>query len=134
VAPDITFRAAPPANFVAYGLEETARNVLDLLDHWSDYRIQTDELEDLGENSVLAVGPQHGTGKLSGVEMDYPIFIVWKFRESEVVGRVLRGNQGRCPQGRAAGVGDLVACETRIAAICEFFRSSTVQIARTAGI
>jgi hypothetical protein len=35
MAPDITFRAAPPANFVAHGLEETVRLVTDLLDHWS---------------------------------------------------------------------------------------------------
>ena len=40
MAPDITFRAASPANLVAQGLEETARQVLDLLAHWSDYRIQ----------------------------------------------------------------------------------------------
>ena len=31
MAPDITFQAAPPANFVAHGLEETVRVVTDLL-------------------------------------------------------------------------------------------------------
>ena len=93
MAPDITFRAASPANFVAEGLEETARRVLDLLAHWSDYRIEAEELEDLGEDSVLAVGRQHGTGKLSGVEVDYPIFIVWKFRESEVIGVYFEGTR-----------------------------------------
>ena len=63
MAPDITFRAAPPANFVAQGLEETARQVLEVLAHWSDFRIEAEGLEDLGEDSVLAGGDQRGRGK-----------------------------------------------------------------------
>jgi ketosteroid isomerase-like protein len=93
MAPDITFRAAPPANFVAQGREEAARHMLDLLAHWSDYRIEAEELEDLGEDSVLVVGRQRGTGKLSGAEVEYPIFIVWKFRENEVIGVYLYGTR-----------------------------------------
>ena len=30
MAPDITFRAAPPANFVAHGREDAARQMLDV--------------------------------------------------------------------------------------------------------
>jgi len=93
MAPDVTFRAAPPANFVAHGLEEAARQMLDVLAHWSDYRIEAEELEDLGEDSVLVVGRQRGTGKLSGAEVDYPIFVVWKFRENEVIGVYLEGTR-----------------------------------------
>ena len=93
MAPDITFQAAPPANFVAHGLEETVRAVTDLLDHWTDYRIEAEELEDLGDDSVLVMGRQSGTGKLSGAEVDYPIFIVWKFRENEVVGVFFEGTR-----------------------------------------
>jgi hypothetical protein len=33
MAPDITFRAAPPSNFVAQGREEAAQEMLDLLAH-----------------------------------------------------------------------------------------------------
>jgi ketosteroid isomerase-like protein len=93
MAPDITFQAAPPANFVAHGLAETVRVVTDLLDHWTDYRIEAEELEDLGDDSVLVMGRQSGTGKLSGAEVDYPIFIVWKFRENEVVGVFFEGTR-----------------------------------------
>ena len=93
MAPDVTFRAAPPANFVAHGREEAARQMLDLLAHWSDYRIEAEELQDLGEDSVLVVGRQRGTGKLSGAEVDYPIFVVWKFRENEVIGVYLEGTR-----------------------------------------
>ena len=93
MAPDITFRAAPPANFIAQGREEAARQMLDFLAHWSDYRIEAEELEDLGEDSVLVVGGQRGTGKLSGAEVDYPIFIVWKLRENEVTGVYLEGTR-----------------------------------------
>ena len=93
MAPDITFSAAPPANFVAQGLEEAVRQVVDLLAHWTDYRIETEELEDLGEDSVLAVGRQSGTGKLSGAEVDFPIFIVWKFRQNEIVGVYFEGTR-----------------------------------------
>ena len=93
MAPDITFRAAPPANFVAQGREEAARQMLDLLAHWSDYRIEAEELEDLDDESVLVVGRQRGTGKISGAEVDFPIFIVWKFRENEVIGVYLEGTR-----------------------------------------
>ena len=93
MAPDITFRAAPPANFVAQGREEAARQMLDVLAQWSDYRIEAEELEDLGEDSVLVVGRQSGTGKLSGAEVDYPIFIVWKFRENEVIAEYLEATR-----------------------------------------
>jgi hypothetical protein len=67
--------------------------MLDLLAHWSDYRIEAEGLEDLGEDSVLVVGRQRGTGKLSGAEVDYPIFVVWKFRENEVIGVYLEGTR-----------------------------------------
>jgi ketosteroid isomerase-like protein len=93
MAPDITFSAAPPANFVAHGLEEVAREVLELLTHWSDYRIEAEETEELGEDNILAIGRQRGTGKLSGAEVDYPIFIVWKFRENELVGVYFEGTR-----------------------------------------
>ncbi len=93
MAPEITFRAAPPANIVAQGREDAARQMLELLDHWSDYRIEATELEDLGEDSVLVVGRQRGTGKLSGAEVDYPIFIVWTFRRNEVIGVYLEGTR-----------------------------------------
>jgi ketosteroid isomerase-like protein len=93
MAPDITFQAAPPANFVAHGLEETARQMLEYLDHWIGYRIEAEDLEDLGEDSVLVAGRQRGTGKLSGAEVDYPIFIVWKFRENKAIGVYLDGTR-----------------------------------------
>ena len=93
LAPDVTFRAAMPANFVAQGREETARQMLEVLAHWSDYRIEAEELEDLGEDSVLMVGHQRGRGKLSGAEADYPIFVVWKFRENQVIGVYLQGTR-----------------------------------------
>ena len=60
-------------------LEETALLMFEFLDQWSDYRIETEELEDLGEDSVLAAGRQRGTGKLSGAEADHPIFILFEF-------------------------------------------------------
>ena len=104
MAPDITFWAAPPANFVAHGLEETVRLVTDVLDHWSDYRIEAEELEDLGEDSVLVIGRQSGTGKLSGAEVDYPIFVVWKFRENEIVGVYFEGTRGAALE--AAGLAE----------------------------
>jgi hypothetical protein len=61
--------------------------------HWSDYRIEAEELEELGEDSVLVVGRQRGTGNLSGAEVDYPIFVVRKFRENEVIGVYLEGTR-----------------------------------------
>ena len=67
--------------------------MLEVLAHWSDYRIEAEELEDLGEDSVLVVGHQRGRGKLSGAEADYPIFVVWKFRENEAIGVYLEGTR-----------------------------------------
>jgi len=93
LAPDVTFRAAMPANFVAHGLEETARHMLEVLEQWSDYRIEAEELDDLGKNSVLASGRQRGTGKISGAEADYPIFILFEFRANKVVAVYLEGTR-----------------------------------------
>ena len=101
MAPDVTFRAAPPANFVAHGREEAARQILEVLAHWTDYRIEAEGLEDIGEDSVLVVGRQRGTGKLSGAEVDFPIFIVWKFRESEVIGVYLEGTRNAALEAAA---------------------------------
>jgi hypothetical protein len=67
--------------------------VTDVLDHWTDYRIEAQELEDLGEDSVLMIGRQCGTGKLSSAEVDFPIFVVWRFRESEIVGVYFDGTR-----------------------------------------
>jgi hypothetical protein len=52
MAPDVTFRAAMPANIVAQGLEETARQMLEFLSHFDDYRIGAEELGDLGEDKA----------------------------------------------------------------------------------
>jgi len=93
LSPDVTFRAAMPANFVAHGLEEIALRMLEVLEEWSDYRIEAEELEDLGEDTVLAAGRQRGTGRLSGIEVDYPIFIVFQFRGDKVVGVYLEGTR-----------------------------------------
>ena len=102
LAPDVTFRAAMPANFVSHGPEETARRMLEVLEQWSDYRIEAGELEDLGEDSVLAAGRQRGTGKLSGAEADYPIFILSSSSGGRSNRRISRRNEGRCPRSRRA--------------------------------
>ena len=65
----------------------------EVLEQWSDYRIEAEELEDVGEDSVLAAGRQRGTGKLSGAEADYPIFILFEFRGDEVVDVYLEGTR-----------------------------------------
>ncbi|MGH2965917.1 MAG: hypothetical protein ACRDMH_11125 [Solirubrobacterales bacterium] len=46
-----------------------------------------------GGELLFVVGRQRGTGKLSGAEVDYSIFIVWKFRENEVIGIYLEGTR-----------------------------------------
>jgi hypothetical protein len=110
LAPDVTFRAAMPANFVAQGLEETALRMLEVLEEWSDYRIEAEELQELGEDSVLAAGRQRGTGKLSGAEADYPIFILFRVPGKRSNRRIPRRNEGSCPRSRrAGGVGQLTA-------------------------
>ena len=82
-----------PANFVAQGLEETALRMLEVLEEWSDYRIEAEQLEDLGEDTVLAAGRQRSTGKLSGAEADYPIFILFQFRGDGGVDVYLEGTR-----------------------------------------
>jgi hypothetical protein len=52
-----------------------------------------EELEDLSDDTVLLVGRRRGRGKLSGAETDFPIFVVWKFRESEVIGVYVEGTK-----------------------------------------
>ena len=55
--------------------------------------IEAEELDDVGEDSVLAAGRQRGTGKLSGAEADYSIFILFEFRGNEVIGVYLEGTR-----------------------------------------
>jgi SnoaL-like domain len=104
LAPDVTFYAGMPASFVAHGPEQTTRLVLDFLSQWSTYRIETDEVEDLGEDNILVTGRQSGKGKVSGAETDFPIFVVWRFRGAEVVGVYLEGTRDAAIE--AAGLGD----------------------------
>ena len=91
LAPDVTFRLrCQPTSLPT---EETVLRMLELLEQWGDYRIEAEELEDLGEESVLAAGRRRGTGKLSGAEGDYPIFILFQFRGDEVVDVYLEGTR-----------------------------------------
>jgi hypothetical protein len=65
-----------------------------------------EKLEDLGEDTVLAAGRQHGTGRLSGIAVDYPIFIVFQFRGDKVVDLYLEGTRDAALKARrTVGVG-----------------------------
>lgn len=51
---------------------------------WDEIEYDYDELIDAGEH-VVAVVRRHGRGRASGVEVEWPVALVWTVREGKVV-------------------------------------------------
>jgi len=101
LAPDVTFRAAMPANFVATALRR--------LSYACSRSRRMERLSDRGrgtrgsrEDIVLAAGRQRGTGKLSGRRCRIPTssFPVPRGRSSR---RILEGTRDAASKPRAVG-------------------------------
>lgn len=71
------FNAAGPGQ--ARGPEEIGNYLRGFFQQFSDYRIEVGHLEQLTNQTLLMEGRQFGTGRLSGLEIDETLYIVFRF-------------------------------------------------------
>ncbi len=77
----------PGGRVVCHGRDELKLRLRDFLRHWSHYRAEAQQFEVLDEDSVLVVAQQYGRADWSGVEVESPIYTVWRFKRGKVVGQ-----------------------------------------------
>lgn len=84
--PEIEFSQpeGEPGGGTYFGHEGVARAFASWTGVWDDYRVEVQELTDLGEH-VLARTCHHGRGKASGVTVERQIFQLWTVRHDRVV-------------------------------------------------
>lgn len=84
--PEIEFSqpAGEPGAAIYHGHEGVVQAFAQWLAPWDDYRVEVEELIDLG-GDVLANTRHHGCGKASGVEVEQLIFQLWTLRNGKIV-------------------------------------------------
>ena len=86
LAPDvISSWPEPGGRVVCEGPEELEARLRELLRYWSRFRVEAQQVDVLSADSVLVVAHHYGKGEMSGIEMDAPIYTVWRFRDGRVV-------------------------------------------------
>ena len=81
-ARDVYFKTAQPeGSFETTGPEGIAGWMREFLSMWDNYRIELQDLEQPAPGRFLAFGTQVGTGRISGVEVKHPAFIVLALSE-----------------------------------------------------
>lgn len=75
----------PGGRVVCRGADELQLRLRDLLRHWSRYRVEAERLEVLNEDTVLVVAHQYGTAEMSGIDVESPIYTVWRFSRGRVI-------------------------------------------------
>jgi len=79
--PEVRFEhrlAALQGSFV--GVESVRGWFADLIETFDTWRISCEDIRDLGDR-VLALGTIHATGRESGVETEYPLSVVARYRD-----------------------------------------------------
>jgi ketosteroid isomerase-like protein len=84
--PEIEFSqpAEEPGAGTYHGHEGVVEAMTKWTGAWDDYRVEVEELVDLGEH-VLARTRHHGRGKGSGAEVEQQIFQLWTLRDGKIV-------------------------------------------------
>lgn len=52
---------------------------------WSELRVETNELHELGDGRVLIIGHIHATGRESGLEIDAPVAWLYELRDGKIL-------------------------------------------------
>ena len=68
----------------SYGIDAVVAFTRGMLEAWTQFTIEAEEIIDAGETVVVGVH-QRGVGRGSGVATDLHYFMVWTFRASKVV-------------------------------------------------
>jgi ketosteroid isomerase-like protein len=105
IADDIIHTGYVPEGVLTFrGRERFLRWLGEFFSQWRDYRVEAEELTELGDDAILIAGRQIGTGASSGVEITEPVFIVLVFREGKIVGNHWHVDRGEALM--AAGFGE----------------------------
>jgi ketosteroid isomerase-like protein len=83
LAEDVIFEPMADGRKAYRGREAVAEQTLEFLAQWSDFRIEAQAFEELGE-TVLVTERQHGKGKSSGIELEMTFYAAWTFRDGLV--------------------------------------------------
>ena len=86
---------------VYFGFDGLRRFIAQVNEMWEDFRVEFDELIDMGDN-VVAAHRISGKGRESGVEVEMPVFAIWTLRDGKVV-RMTGGYRDRAQALRDAG-------------------------------
>jgi ketosteroid isomerase-like protein len=54
-------------------------------DAWDDFEIDPQEIAPIGEDCVVAVCRQRGTGRSSGIAVEQTMVYMWQFRDGKIV-------------------------------------------------
>jgi ketosteroid isomerase-like protein len=86
IATDVVYVAPPtqPGGKTYHGHEGVMEWVVDWRQEWTDYELELERVEDLGDQ-VMTVERNHATGKRSGVQVDMRTFSIWTLRNGKVV-------------------------------------------------
>ena len=76
----------PDGAVTSEGPESIARFMREFLRQWERYWIDPQEFVDAGGDQVLVVGRQYGAGAGSGLVIDAPLYVVFTFRDTRVIG------------------------------------------------
>jgi ketosteroid isomerase-like protein len=84
VSPDFAYEPMADGRQPYVGFDEFVAQFSGFLDEWADFRIEAQEIEDLGD-AVLVIEQQRGKGTRSGVETASTFAAVWTFRDGVIV-------------------------------------------------
>jgi ketosteroid isomerase-like protein len=68
----------------AHGPEEVTNYLRRFFEQFRDYRIKVGKLDQLSDGTVLMEGQQLGTGRLSGLEVEETLYIVFRFSSGQL--------------------------------------------------
>jgi uncharacterized protein len=86
IAEDVVYVSPPtvPEVKTYHGHEGVLQWVVDWRREWTDYALEVERFEDLGDQ-VVTVERNRATGKRSGVEVDMETYSLWTLRDGKVV-------------------------------------------------
>ena len=89
-APGVAFDPGSPGDKPMHGIDEVQSHFREFLRQWDGFRIVAEDLSTIGsteegDEMVLVVERQYGTGTTSGVPIDQTFYSVWTFHGGLVV-------------------------------------------------
>jgi ketosteroid isomerase-like protein len=103
---DVDYRAiegAPDDVGVMHGRDALVRYLLDWNEMFEGFTVELLEVEPMGDDQVLVLGRVAGRARVSGIETEQRLAILYTVR----VGRIVRGREYRTKQEAKAAAGQI---------------------------